>query len=190
MNVEEWPIERVKPYPGNPRVNEQAVETVKQSLLAYQFRQPIVVDGEGVIVVGHTRWRAALELGLKKVPVKVAANLSEAEARAYRIADNKIPESSEWDFKMLKAELEDLQRLGFDVDLTGLPRWEIDTLRGAEGEGTGAGRGADGNPTEHRIMMTQEQEEIVQRAVAALDPPAEDVARGVVRICERYVHGA
>ena len=75
MKIEQWDIERVKPYEKNPRRNDKAVQAVADSIHEFGFRQPIVVDDAGVIVVGHTRYKAALKLGLKTVPVHVAAEL-------------------------------------------------------------------------------------------------------------------
>jgi len=77
-----WKTERVKPYSNNPRVNDSAVQTVAKSIEQFGFRQPIVVDKEGVIVVGHTRWKAARKLGLKTVAVHVATDLTPTQARA------------------------------------------------------------------------------------------------------------
>ena len=83
-------IDDIKPYEKNPRVNDAAVDSVARSLKEFGFRQPIVVDEHGVIVVGHTRWKAAQKLGLAKVPVHVAKDLTREQIKAYRIADNKV----------------------------------------------------------------------------------------------------
>ena len=88
MQIELRPIDQVKPYPGNPRQNDEAVDAVAASLKEFGFRQPIVVDADGVIIVGHTRYKAAQKLGLKQVPVHVATDLTPAQVKAYRIADN------------------------------------------------------------------------------------------------------
>ena len=88
FDVELRPIEAIKPYPGNPRVNDDAVDAVAASLKEFGFRQPIVVDAEGVTIVGHTRWKAAKKLGLAQVPVHVATDLPPEKVKAYRIADN------------------------------------------------------------------------------------------------------
>jgi ParB-like chromosome segregation protein Spo0J len=88
MKIELWNIADVKPYPGNPRQNDDAVDAVARSLVEFGFRQPIVVDRDGVIVCGHTRYKAAVKLHLEKVPVHVAKDLSPEQIRAYRIADN------------------------------------------------------------------------------------------------------
>ncbi|QKK07453.1 MAG: ParB N-terminal domain-containing protein [Planctomycetota bacterium] len=92
MHVEMKPIDWVKPYENNPRQNAKAVPAVVESLRRYGFRQPIVTDAKGVIVVGHTRYLAAKELGLTEVPVHIATDLSPDLAREYRIADNKTAE--------------------------------------------------------------------------------------------------
>ncbi len=76
MKIEMWALSKVKPYPGNPRINEASVDAVAASIREFGFRQPIVVDSEGVIICGHTRYKAAQKLGLGKVPVHVAKDLS------------------------------------------------------------------------------------------------------------------
>src|SRR3954463_1861532 len=101
MNIELRPLDQIKPYPGNPRVNDGAVDAVVASLKEFGWRQPIVVDAAGVIVVGHTRYRAAQKLGLDSVPVHVATDLSPAQVRAYRIADNATGEIATWNVDLL-----------------------------------------------------------------------------------------
>jgi len=88
MDVEMRDIGDVKPYEGNPRQNADAVDAVAASIREFGFRQPLVVDEDGVIVVGHTRYQAAMKLGLTQVPVHVAKGLSPEQVRAYRLADN------------------------------------------------------------------------------------------------------
>ena len=105
-------IRDIKPYALNPRNNERAVDAVAKSIRAFGFRQPIVVDEVGVIVVGETRFKAALKLGLDKVPVHVAVGLTPAQLKAYRIADNKTAELAEWNDEVLAQELADLQIIG------------------------------------------------------------------------------
>ena len=119
MHVELRPIDSIRPYPGNPRINEDAVDAVARSIKEFGFRQPIVVDGEGVIVVGHTRYKAAIKLGLKMVPVHVATDLTPEQVKAYRIADNATNEIAEWDYQLLPIELAGLQEANFDLGLLG-----------------------------------------------------------------------
>ena len=119
MKIEFRKPSEIKPYPGNPRVNDAAVDAVANSIHEFGFRQPIVVDADGVIIVGHTRWKAAIKLGLEEVPVHVATDLTPAQIKAYRIADNQTAQLAEWDFELLPIELLDLQELDFDLGLLG-----------------------------------------------------------------------
>jgi len=112
------PLATIRPYARNPRVNDAAVNAVAASIQQFGFRQPIVVDPDGVIVAGHTRYKAALQLGLTEVPVHVA-DLGPAQATAYRLADNKTRDLSTWDAQLLPLELKDLQELGIDIDAFG-----------------------------------------------------------------------
>jgi DNA modification methylase len=125
MRIEMWPVERVKPYESNPRINDDAVDAVAASIRGFGFRQPIVVDAEGVIIVGHTRWKAAQKLGMPVVPVHVATDLTPEQIRAYRIADNKTAELASWDFDLLPLELSQLGAAGFDLGLLGFDQDEL-----------------------------------------------------------------
>ena len=119
MKVELRSTDDIKPYEGNPRINNQAVDAVAASLREFGFRQPIVVDEAGVIIVGHTRWKAAKKLGLAKVPVHVAKDLTAEQAKAYRLADNQTNTLAEWNYELLPIELKDLQDAEFNLDLLG-----------------------------------------------------------------------
>jgi hypothetical protein len=125
MQIETWPIERVTPYDQNPRKNDPAVAAVAQSLTAFGWRQPIVVDSAGVIVVGHTRWKAAKQLGYTEVPVHIATDLTPEQAKAYRIADNQTASISEWDLERLTAELLSLKEVDFDLEVIGFSPEEL-----------------------------------------------------------------
>jgi len=136
MKVELVEIGRVIPYARNPRRNEKAIVKVAASIKEYGFRQPIVVDEELVIIAGHTRLQAAQQLGLKKIPIHIATGLTAAQVKAYRLADNRTHEDSEWDEELLAIELGDLKELGFDLDLTGFDAIELeDLLDGAAMDG-------------------------------------------------------
>ncbi|MGE3809692.1 MAG: DNA modification methylase [Gemmataceae bacterium] len=128
MKIELWKLEDVKPYANNPRHNEEAVDAVAASIREFGFRQPIVVDTEGVIIVGHTRYLAAQKLDLAKVPVHVARDLTPAQIKAYRIADNKTAELAEWNYELLPIELGELQGMDFDLDLLGFDQDELAEL--------------------------------------------------------------
>jgi len=125
MNIKLTNIEDIKPYEANPRINDKAVDAVAASLGEFGFRQPIVVDGDGVIIVGHTRWKAAVKLGLAKVPVHVARDLKAEQIKAYRIADNQTNTLAEWDMELLPIELGQLRELGFDMGLVGFSDAEL-----------------------------------------------------------------
>ena len=119
MQIELRPLADITPYENNPRHNDGAVDAVALSLKEFGFRQPIVVDADGVIVVGHTRWKAAGRLGLDRVPVHVAKDLTPAQAKAYRLADNQTASIATWDMELLPVELGELQALDFDLSLLG-----------------------------------------------------------------------
>lgn len=128
MQIELRNPAELKPYPGNPRDNDAAVDAVCASIEEFGFRQLLVVDEADVIIVGHTRHKAALKLGLKEVPVHVARGLSPAQARVYRLADNQTATLSGWADDRLAAELVALQGEGFDLALTGFSAEELDAL--------------------------------------------------------------
>ena len=132
MQIESWPIDKVKPYDNNPRDNDGAVQAVARSLQEFGWRQPIVVDPEHVIVVGHTRWKAAKQLGLSQVPVHVATDLTEDQIRAYRIADNKTAEIATWDKELLPFELGQLKEVGYDLSLLGFRPDELAKVMGGD----------------------------------------------------------
>ena len=126
MKVKQTPISEIRPYPGNPRkITSEAIAAVTTSIREFGFRQPIVVDDAGVIIVGHTRFAAAQRLNMETVPVHVAANMTEQQVRAYRIADNATGERSEWDFDMLKIDVDEIiaksevhvETLGFSAEV-------------------------------------------------------------------------
>lgn len=107
-------IEQVIPYENNPRDNDRSVDKVAASIAQFGFKQPIVVDREMIVVAGHTRLKAAQKLGMKTVPVIIADDLTEEQARAYRLADNKVGEDSVWDFGKLDIELDQI----VDIDMS------------------------------------------------------------------------
>lgn len=135
MQIEQWPIERPTPYSRNPRKNERAVAKVKASIQEFGFKQPIVVDKEGVIIVGHTRHKAAYELGMREVPVVIARDLTPAQVKAYRIADNRSNEEATWDAELLTLELDDLKLAEFDLALTAFNPEELNAFRAEPKDG-------------------------------------------------------
>jgi ParB-like chromosome segregation protein Spo0J len=125
MLVEMWLITKIQPYANNPRLNDSAVDAVAASIREFGFRQPIVVDEQGIIVVGHTRYKAALKLGLPTVPVHVAVGLTPEQIKAYRIADNQSAELSDWNYDLLPIELAELQGMNYDLGLLGFDPDEL-----------------------------------------------------------------
>jgi len=138
MEVKNVDIDSIKPYKNNPRNNDDAVEATANSIKEFGWQQPIVVDNDGVIIVGHTRLKAAKKLGLKQVPIVVAENLTDEQANAYRLADNKTGELADWDFDLLDDELSDIPNI--DMNQFGFDEPEdvdIDELTFDPGETTG-----------------------------------------------------
>ncbi len=129
MKITIWPLAKILPYARNARqIPPQAVDKVAASIQEFGWRQPIVVDKDGVIIVGHVRLLAAHKLGLREAPVHVAYNLTPAQVRAYRLLDNRSHEETSWDEGLLGLELLDLKSMGIDLDLTGFGMDEIDDL--------------------------------------------------------------
>ena len=130
MKVIDKKLAEITPYAQNPRKNDDAVDKVAASIQEFGFKQPIVVDKDGIIIVGHTRYKAAQKLGLETVPVLVADDLTEEQAKAYRLADNKTNEFAEWDFELLDLELFDIgidmEQFGFDLTVAESPSVEED----------------------------------------------------------------
>jgi ParB-like chromosome segregation protein Spo0J len=128
--VETWPLDRIVRYANNPRKNDAAVEKTAASIKRFGWRQPIVVDKEGVIVAGDTRFMAARLLQLAGAPVHVADDLTDDEARAYRLADNRTNEEAEWDDLRASEEMRLLESANFDLSGTGFDSEEIEKLLG------------------------------------------------------------
>ncbi len=105
MLIEMRKVADIKVYPQNPRRNDHAVAPVAASIQKFGFRQPLVLDEDGVIIVGSTRYKAALQMGLKEVPVHVARGLTPVQVKAYRVTDNKTAELADWDYELLVQEL-------------------------------------------------------------------------------------
>lgn len=121
MNIVYKHLEEIYPYANNPRKNDDAVEGVAKSIQEFGFKVPIVIDKNNVIVTGHTRYKAAMRIGMTEVPCIVADDLTEDQVNAFRLVDNKVAEASEWDFDALAIELGnidiDLSGYGFDISV-------------------------------------------------------------------------
>jgi len=203
MKIENRRIGSIRPYERNPRRNDPAVAAVVASLREFGFRQPIVVDTGGVIVTGHTTYRAAKKLGLQHVPVHVAADMTEEQVRAYRLADNKTAELAEWDDAKLTAEILalsghglDLAAFGFDVSDTDETGGESDDDDDVSGSGNNGGT-ADTPGADIEILrctFTAKQQETVKKALdktakaGPFGPTGNSNTAGnsLARICEEY----
>jgi DNA modification methylase len=136
MKIEIADINSIQPYINNPRkLKDSAIDKVAMSIKEYGFRQPIVVDTNRIIVVGHTRYRASKKLGLKEVPITIAENLTQEQINAYRIADNRTNEEAEWDLELLKTEIKELELADFNLDLTGFDEDQLNNMLFEEKQG-------------------------------------------------------
>ena len=120
-------IEKIIPYARNPRKN-QDIDKVAASIKEFGFQQPVVLDKENIIIVGHTRFLAAKKLGMKQVPCIIADKLSDQQVKAYRIADNRVAEESKWDNELLNLELIDLQKDNIDLENLGFEQEELNKI--------------------------------------------------------------
>lgn len=128
IKIEEINLDDLKVYGNNPRINDNAIKYVTNSIKKFGFLVPIVIDKNNVIVCGHTRYLASKELNLKNVPCIRAESLTDKQVKAFRIADNKIHEKSSWDNDLLKEELTELQDFGFDLEDLGFLNFELDYI--------------------------------------------------------------
>lgn len=136
LAVEWWPTEKPIPYARNARAcPESAIAKVAASLKEFGFRQPLVVDEEGVIIAGHTRLLAAQRLGLEQVPVHVAVGLTPEQVKAYRLMDNRSAQETSWDLELLPLELSELAGFEFDLALTGFEPDELSAFLATPTEG-------------------------------------------------------
>lgn len=173
------PIDSVTPYEGNPRRNEAGVAKVARSITEFGWQQPIVVDEEGVVLAGHTRLLAAQSLGLAEVPIRVAKGLTPAQARAYRLADNRSAQDSTWDETLLTTELQFLGLEGYDLSLTGFNPEEITGFLNPNG-GILPGVDPDDVPPVPETPITKPGDLILlgkHRLLCGDSTKAEDVAR-------------
>lgn len=126
MDIVNLKVEELIPYINNPRNNDDAIDKVAASIKEFGFKVPIVIDNNNVVVTGHTRLLASKKLGLQEVPCVVADDLSPAQIKAFRIADNKVSEYAQWKDDMLKVELEELEEMDFDLDSVNIDYSDFD----------------------------------------------------------------
>ncbi len=128
MNITNLKPSDIIPYVNNPRHNESAVDAVASSIRDFGFNVPLVLDKDHVIITGHTRHQAALKLGLETVPCIIADHLTPAQAKAFRLADNRVSELATWDEELLQAELQQLSEMGIDMGDFGFTEEELESL--------------------------------------------------------------
>ena len=154
----------IKQYENNPRKNDDAVKYVAESIKEFGFKVPIVIDKEGVIVSGHTRWKAAKSLNIKEVPCIIADDLTEQQIKAYRLADNKVSEFAEWDFNILNLELDEL--LDFDMSTFG---FDIDEIEDEYGTDFDLPDGDKSELEQITFTLHNEQAEFIKYSISQID---------------------
>lgn len=177
MQIEYMPLHKLTPYVRNPRKNDPAVDAVAESLSRYGFQQPIVVDANHVIVVGHTRYKAARKLGFTEVPVLVAADLTEDQVAAYRLADNRTNQYAKWDDNLLAEEFrnlfENISSINELSEMSAFTELEIDRLLNGKTYGV--------DPNE----LAKNADRVANKRIALLTPKNSYVNRGVAT----YING-
>ena len=158
MEIKMVKVEDLKPYVNNPRLNDDAVEYVASSIKQFGFKVPMVIDKDNVIVAGHTRFKASLELGLKEVPCIIADDLNEEQIKAFRLADNKVSEKAEWNIELLDEELSDL-----DIDMSefGFENINVDDY----GTDFSLPDGDKGNMEQITFTLSSEQAALIRSAM-------------------------
>jgi len=196
MEIKQLKLENLVPYINNPR-KEQAVDKVASSIKEFGWQQPIVVDEHNVIIVGHTRYQAAKKLNLKTVPVQIAKGLTDAQTKAYRLADNKLNENALWDLDMLSFEIDGLKEIGFtDFENLGFSTDDLDDIliNGEEAEFPEISAG-DKEPFQQiTFTLHDSQAKIVKDAVARaiknldkdLSVNANANGNAIAKICEHF----
>jgi ParB/RepB/Spo0J family partition protein len=128
MEVIIRPVDNLVMYENNPRDNDGAVDAVANSIKEFGFKVPILIDKNNVIIAGHTRLKAAIQLGMRDVPCILCDDLTPEQVRAFRIADNKVAEIADWDWPKLAQELDELLKEDVDLSITGFSDDEIERL--------------------------------------------------------------
>jgi DNA modification methylase len=152
LKVEQWSIDKLVPYCRNPRKNDAQVDRMCSAIREFGFRIPIVAKSDGSVVDGHLRLKAAQKLGLKEVPVALADELTDAQVKAFRILANKSANWAEWDTDLLKLEVQELEELDFDLELTGFELPELEDIMGAGVDG-----GTEGQTDPDAVPEAQEE---------------------------------
>lgn len=181
------PVGEIHPYERNPRFNDEAVEKVANSIKQFGWKVPIVVSADGEIVAGHTRYKAAVSMGLDSVPCIVAADLSAAKAKAFRLADNKTGEIATWDWELLDAELAELNDMELDFDM-GDFGFDASTFAKMADETQDESGGATeidpdslSETVTFKVELTLDDHAVVMAKLREID---DDPARALVKLCQ------
>jgi DNA modification methylase len=134
QNIELWPIDKLRPYPGNPRKNDAAVDRMCDSIRVFGFKIPVLARSDGEVVDGHLRLKASRKLGISEIPVILCDEWTPAQVKAFRLLVNRSVTWADWDEELLAVELQEIQDADFDLSLTGFDPGEIDDLLGLEDE--------------------------------------------------------
>lgn len=170
MNIVDKRLNELKPYEKNPRKNDEAVKYVSESIKEFGFKVPIIVDKNNVIVAGHTRYKAAKNLGMDTVPCIVADDLTDEQIKAFRLADNKVAEKADWDFNVLSAELEDL--FDFDMSLFG---FDDDAVSGDDfGDEFSLADGEKPEICQLTFTLHEKQKELIEYAISLVGSDIEE----------------
>lgn len=143
IQIEYVPIEEIREYENNPRDNDKAVDAVARSMKRFGVRSPAIIDRDNVLIAGHTRIRAAKKLGMTEFPCVRADDLTKNQAKAFRLADNRVQEDSDWDTEALAAEFAALKENGFDLTDTGFDEFEIGGIDMSQADYSAGGEPAD-----------------------------------------------
>jgi ParB-like chromosome segregation protein Spo0J len=134
LSVQNWPLSRLKPYPRNARkITQAAIEKVALSLREFGWRQPIVAETDGTIIVGHVRFAGAQLNGWTEAPVHVAEGLTPDQVRQYRLMDNRSHDEATWDMDVLALEMADLGQLSLSLDMTGFTPQQLAGIQKPKG---------------------------------------------------------
>lgn len=128
LHIEDWPLERLVPYAQNPRKNDHAVAKMVEAIRSFGFRIPVLARSSGELIDGHLRLKAALAAGLRSIPVIPADDMTPEQVRAFRIMVNRSATWADWDEDLLLQELQALQEVGFNLELTGFDQRELDAM--------------------------------------------------------------
>ena len=168
QQLESWPTDSLIEYARNPRKNDHAVDRVAAAIREFGFRVPILAKSDKTIVDGHLRLKAAKKLGLEEVPVLLCDDMTDIQVRAFRLSVNKVSEFADWDSEMLRVELDELVKDGFDIELTGFSLDEVQALSFDDEAETEMPELADGDKEPYQqktFTLHDEQAAIVDDAI-------------------------